>query len=154
MTGRQPKKTHAHRPTRGYARTARVNEVLREVLAEQLERMEVQDERLGMLTITGVQCEPDLRHATVLMSSMGEPQVEALAALRVSLQAAISRQLRLRRTPQLRFAADPAVAAGQRIEEIIARLPRSAGVDPLVRGGEPGDGTHGATDSSTGDDGG
>jgi len=138
MTNRRSKKAHSHRSTRGYARTARVNEVLREVLAEQLERMEVQDERLGMLTITGVQCEPDLRHATVLMSSMGESQIEALGAMRVSLQAAISRELRLRRTPQLRFTADPAVAAGQRIEEILARIPHSADVGPEEYPGEPG----------------
>ncbi|MGC8511497.1 MAG: 30S ribosome-binding factor RbfA [Acidimicrobiales bacterium] len=138
MTNRRSKKAHAHRSNRGYARTARVNEVLREVLAEQLERMEVQDERLGMLTITGVQCEPDLRHATVLMSSMGESQIEALGAMRVSLQAAISRELRLRRTPQLRFTADPAVAAGQRVEEILARIPHSADVEPSEHPGEPG----------------
>ncbi len=110
---------------RGYARTARVNQVLRQVLADQLERMEDLDERLGMLTITAVQCDPDLRHATVLMSSLTEEEAEALAALRVRLQAAISHEVRLKRTPQLRFAADPAVAAGQRIEDILRRLPEA-----------------------------
>ncbi len=154
MTNRRSKKTHAHRSTRGYARTARVNEVLREVLAEQLERMEVQDERLGMLTITGVECEPDLRHATVLMSSMGEPQIEALGAMRVSLQAAISRELRLRRTPQLRFTADPAVAAGQRIEEILAQIPRSVDVEPPGRLEEPGAEVGGTAETTPGDGGG
>lgn len=111
------------RAGRGYARTARVNEVLRQVLADQLERMEYLDERLGMLTITAVQCDPDLRHATVLMSSMTDHEAEALAALRVRLQAAISHEVRLKRTPQLSFAADPAVAAGQRVEDILRRLP-------------------------------
>jgi len=153
MTNKRSKKTHAHRSARGYARTARVNEVLREVLAEHLERMEVKDERLGMLTITGVECEPDLRHATVLMSSMGEPQFEALAALRVSLQAAISRELRLRRTPQLRFAADPAVAAGQRIEEIIAALPPSSEFGLVAQSGDPDAGPEGAAETSHGGDG-
>lgn len=110
---------------RGYARTARVNEVLRQVLADQLERMEDLDERLGMLTITAVQCDPDLRHATVLLSSLTGDEEEALAGLRVRLQAAISHEVRLKRTPQLRFAADPAVAAGQRIEDILRRLPEA-----------------------------
>ena len=108
---------------RGYARTARINEVLRQVLAEQLERMEELDERLGMLTITAVQCDPDLRRAAVLLSSMSEAEAEALADARVRLQAAISHELRLKRTPQLRFVADPAVAAGQRIEDILRDLP-------------------------------
>ncbi|HET9078820.1 MAG TPA: 30S ribosome-binding factor RbfA [Acidimicrobiales bacterium] len=113
----------AARGGRGYARTARVNEVLRQVLADQLERMEDLDERLGMLTITAVQCDPDLRHATVLMSSLEPDEEEALASVRVRLQAAISHQVRLKRTPQLRFVADPAVAAGQRIEDILRGLP-------------------------------
>jgi ribosome-binding factor A len=107
---------------RGYARTARVNEVLRQVLADHLERMEELDERLGMLTITAVRCDPDLRHATVLLASMSEQEEEALDAARVRLQSAISAEVRMKRTPQLRFAADPAVAAGQRIEDILRSL--------------------------------
>ena len=109
--------------SRGYARTARVNEVLRQVLADQLERMEELDERLGMLTITAVICDPDLRHATVLFSSLSEEEAVALEEARVRLQAAIGHEVRMKRTPQLRFQADPAVAAGQRIEDILRSLP-------------------------------
>ncbi len=107
---------------RGYARTARVNEVLRQVLADQLERMVERDERLGLLTVTAVKCDPDLRHATVLLASVTDAQAEALEEARVRLQAAISREMHLKRTPQLAFAPDPAVAAGQRIEEILRSL--------------------------------
>jgi ribosome-binding factor A len=107
---------------RGYARTARVNEVLRQVLADALERLEAFDERLGMLTVTAVQCDPDLRHATVLFSSLGDQESAALDEVRVRLQSAISHEVRMKRTPQLRFAADPAVAAGQRIEDILRSL--------------------------------
>ncbi|HET6964617.1 MAG TPA: 30S ribosome-binding factor RbfA [Acidimicrobiales bacterium] len=108
--------------SRGYGRMARVNQVLRQVLADELERLEEFDERLGMLTITAVQCDPDLRHAKVLFSSLSEAESEALAEGRVRLQAAISREVRIKRTPQLRFEADPAVAAGQRIEDILRSL--------------------------------
>ena len=90
-----------------------------------------------MLTITAVQCDPDLRHATVLLSSLSPEEEEALGAVRVRLQAAISHQVRMKRTPQLRFAADPAVAAGWRIEDILRGLPPAGPDDP---GGEPGDG--------------
>ncbi len=107
---------------RGYPRSARVNEILREVLADELARMEDTDERFGLLTITAVQCEPDLRHALVFLSSMNEEEEEALSASRARLQAAISSQVRLKRTPQLRFTADPAVAEGQKIEDIIRGL--------------------------------
>jgi ribosome-binding factor A len=109
-----------------YPRSARVNEILREVLADELERMEDKDERLGLLTVTAVQCDPDLRHAVVLFSSLGEQEERALADIRVRLQAAVSTQVRLKRTPLLRFAADPAVAEGLKIEEILRRLPRGS----------------------------
>jgi ribosome-binding factor A len=121
-----------------YPRSVRVNEILREVLADELERMEDSDERLGLLTVTAVQCDPDLRHALVLFSSLGEDEERALADVRVRLQAAVSTQVRLKRTPQLRFAADPAVAEGLKIEEILRHLPKGPeagpGADPEDEG--------------------
>jgi ribosome-binding factor A len=106
-----------------YPRSARVNEILREVLAEELERLDELDQGFGLITITAVQCDPDLRRARVLFASLEEGQEEALAASRVRLQAAIAKQVRLKRTPQLSFAADPAVLAGRRVEDILRELP-------------------------------
>ena len=108
--------------SRRYPRTARINELLREVLAEELERRVDEDPRLDLLTVTAVNAEPDLRHATVLLSSLPDEAAEALAEHRIALQAAIGRQVRLKRTPQLAFEADPAVASGQRVEEILRGL--------------------------------
>ena len=108
---------------RRYPRAARVNEILREVLAESLERLADTDERLGLLTVTGVDCDPDLRHALVYLASLDDAETTALAESRVRLQAAISHQVRLKRTPQLRFATDPAVTAGNRIDAILRDLP-------------------------------
>jgi ribosome-binding factor A len=110
-------------PARRYPRSARVNEILREVLADSLERLADTDSRLGLLTVTGVDCDPDLRHALVLFSSLDASEETALGEARVRLQTAISHEVRLKRTPQLRFAADPAVAAGNRIEDILRGLP-------------------------------
>jgi ribosome-binding factor A len=109
-----------------YPRSARVNEALREVLAEELERLEDLHEALGLLTITAVRCDPDLRHALVLLSSLSEEEEEALGKVRVRLQAAVGEQVRLKRTPQLRFAADPAVAAGERVDDILRGLHESS----------------------------
>jgi ribosome-binding factor A len=106
------------------------------VLADQLERLEDIDARLGLLTITAVDCEADLRHAVVLFSSMTEEEEEALGEARVRLQAAISREVRLKRTPQLRFVADPAISAGERVEDILRHLPRPSGSE---RSGDPDD---------------
>jgi ribosome-binding factor A len=106
----------------GYPRTARVNQVLREVVAEEVERLGDHDPRLNLVTVTGVTVDPDLRHATVWLSSLSDDAATALAGDRVALQAAIGRQVRLKRTPLLTFAADPAVASGSKIEDILRRL--------------------------------
>ncbi len=128
------------RETRGpaaYPRTARVNEVLREVVAEELERRADSDDRLRLLTVTSVSVTPDLSRATVYLSSLPEPAVEALAELRVELQRAIGRQVRMKRTPLLEFEPDPAVAHGLRVEEILRNLRQSpdAGEEPGDRHG-------------------
>ena len=103
-----------------YPRTARVNELCREILADELER--VDDDRLHLVTITHVDVDPDLRHARVEFSSLGEGEEEAAEALlehRGRLQGAIGRQARLKRTPELRFVVDTVIARGARIEELL-----------------------------------
>ena len=127
MTPRHRRRTGAPRSraaggSRRYPRALRVNEVLREIVAEELERLVDVDDRLSFVTVTAVDCDPDLRHATVLLSSLSDPELEALEELRVRLQAAVSAQVRLKRTPLLAFAADPSVALGQRVEEILREL--------------------------------
>jgi len=117
-------------PPSSYPRTARVNRLLQEVLADSLERLADADERLRMATVTAVDTAPDLRHATVFMSSMGEAVSEALAEHRVALQRAIAREVRLKRTPHLEFAIDPAVVAGTRVEEILRRIHDETGDGP------------------------
>ena len=101
---------------------ARVNEVLREVLAEEIEVVASSDARLELVTVTAVSCEPDLRHATVLLASLSGPVREALAEARPRLQAAVAQQVRLKRTPQLSFQADPAVGQGELVEQILHEL--------------------------------
>ena len=60
-----------HRSTRRYPRMARVNEVVREAVADEIERLS--DPRLGLVTVTGVEVSPDLRHATVYYSALATP---------------------------------------------------------------------------------
>jgi len=110
------------RSNRQYRRVDRVNELLREIIAEELDRID--DEALGMVTITGVTCDDELTHATVYFSSL-EPDdelVDQLARHRVRLQRAVSTEARLRRTPQLHFRVDEGVQSGARVEEILRQL--------------------------------
>ena len=105
-------------------RMDRVNQVVQEVLGDELELID--DERLTLVTITGVRVEPGLSHAVVWFSSLsrGDPEgvAVALGEHRIRLQAAIGRQLRLRGTPQLAFVPDPAIALGSRVEELLRGL--------------------------------
>jgi ribosome-binding factor A len=112
---------------RGYARTARVNELCREILADELERID--DERIELVTVTHVAVDPDLRHATVSFSRLDrdvDEASDALAALRPRLQSAIARQARLKRTPELRFVVDDVMARAERIEDLIREAPPPA----------------------------
>jgi ribosome-binding factor A len=109
-------------PTRQYPRTLRINELVREITAEEIERLD--DERLELVAITLVEVDADLRHAVVWFDSLlGEATddevLEALGEMRVSIQAAIGRQARMKRTPTLTFRPDTAVRTGERIEEIL-----------------------------------
>lgn len=106
---------------RQYPRSLRVNELVREILADALER--VDDERLELVTVTHVSVEADLRHARVEFSALLQGEEEAMAALaehRHVLQGAIARQARLKRTPELTFAVDETIQTGARIEELLA----------------------------------
>ena len=112
-------------PDRRYPRVARVNELVREVVADALERID--DERFELVTVTGVDVEPDFRRAVVWFTSLNEGVEVALAEHRVRLQAAIGRQVRLKRTPELTFRRDPAIASGRRVEDILRDLQDTGG---------------------------
>jgi ribosome-binding factor A len=116
---------------RRYSRIDRVNQVLREVLGDELER--VNDERLELVTVTGVRVDADLRHAQVWFDTLGprEEVAGVLAEHRIRLQAAVGRQLRLKHTPELTFDPDPAIAVGTRVEEIL-RERHTTGAPPAT----------------------
>jgi ribosome-binding factor A len=133
----KPRRSTARRSSsssgRDYPRTARLNELLREILAEALEVID--DDRLQMLTITGVDVDRDISRAIVYFDTLqgeeGDDVVlEALGGLRVRLQATINREAHLRRTPELVFRPDPAVRAGARIDELLREIEPSGDVEP------------------------
>ena len=105
-------------------RMMRVNSTLREVLAEEIERMS--DSRLELVSVTAVDTAPNLRNATVYVDVLAEEAREpALTALRGAakrLQAVIGAQVRMKYTPTLEFAIDPGITGGERIEQILRQL--------------------------------
>ena len=111
---------------RRYQRTDRLNELLREVVADQLERIgDDVDERLRLVTITGVSTVSDLAVATVYYSTLGD-EAEAAAGLeaqRHRLQRAVASQVRARRTPVMTFRADPGILAGRQVDALLREHP-------------------------------
>jgi ribosome-binding factor A len=104
-------------------RMRRVNVALREVLSERLAQG-LKDPRVGFVTVTSVESSPDLSHARVYVSVLGdaEERAQTLAGLRSAhglLQGAIAGELRMKRTPTLEFVYDESVDRGMRITELL-----------------------------------
>jgi len=107
-----------------YPRSRRVNAIIREVLAEEIERLT--DPRLGFVTVTGVDASPDMRHATIFVSTVDPAQIgdtlKGLTAAAPRLRAVLAREIRTKYTPELMFKADMGVIEGDRIEAILRKL--------------------------------
>lgn len=104
-------------------RMRRVNEALREVLSARI-AAGLKDPRIGFVTVTAVDTSPDLRHARVYVSVLGDEQeredtLAGLASSRGYLQAGIGRELRMKHTPTLEFAHDEALERGMRISRLL-----------------------------------
>jgi ribosome-binding factor A len=113
--------------TRHYPRTARLNALLTEIVADHFERVDHED--LDFVTITGAEVDADLNVCQVFVSTLADPDpvqddvvLDALAGERRNVQRAIATQAKLRKTPEVVFAFDPAVRAGARIDSILAEL--------------------------------
>ena len=96
------------------ARTERVGEEFREILAEQIQKLK--DPRVGFITVTGVRVSPDLRHAWVSYTALGDDKARAgsRAALRSAtphLRSALGKQVRLKFLPELRVRGGPDLRA-------------------------------------------
>jgi ribosome-binding factor A len=101
----------------------RINEVMREVIGGAI-ATELQDPRIGFVTVTAVETSPDLRSARVYVSVLGdEREREAtLAGLRSShgvIQATIAREVRIKRTPTLTFHYDESIERAARVSRLL-----------------------------------
>jgi ribosome-binding factor A len=112
-------------------RMRRVDEAVRAVLSDAIGR-DLQDPRVGFVTVTGVKTSPDLRHARVYVSVLGDElaRTETLAGLRSAhglLQGRLASELALKHTPALTFQYDDSVDRGMRITELIDEVREGGG---------------------------
>jgi ribosome-binding factor A len=105
----------------------RVDEAVRAVLSDAIST-DLQDPRVGFVTVTAVKTSPDLRHARVYVSVLGDEaarqaSLEGLRSAHGYLQGRLSAELRLKHTPTLTFDYDDSVDRGMRISRLIEELP-------------------------------
>lgn len=137
----------------GSQRSARLNELLREIIAEELNRID--DERLEWVSVTHVQTDRSLDRAVVsFTAALGSEEdeaslIEVFEEHRKRLQGAIGRQTTLRRTPPLLFQPDTHLRNASRIEDLLAQeRARPGNAEESVSGSA--DGPHGVDGSGSG----
>ena len=110
-------------------RIRRVAEQIRGELSQIL-REEVRDPRIRLVTVTRVKLATDLGAATIFYSPLGEdPSEERISELEEAMSAVtgfarrlLSRRMKLRHTPDLRFILDDSIAEGSQTLELIRSL--------------------------------
>jgi ribosome-binding factor A len=107
-------------------RLERVNEVIRRELGDLITRDIRFESKLA--TVQQVDITPDLKHAHVYISFIGDADSQRkdmalLHSRRADLQSTLSKRIILKYTPQLHFKLDEAAERGSRVLEIMGQLP-------------------------------
>jgi ribosome-binding factor A len=105
------------------SRMRRVDEAMRAVLSDAIAK-QIKDPRVGFVTVTGVQTSPDLRHARVYVSVLGDEatrsaSLDGLRSAHGFLQRRLAAELTLKHTPALTFQYDDSVDRGMRISQLL-----------------------------------
>ncbi len=114
------------------ADSVRVQRVAEQIRAElsQVLRDEVRDPRLRLITLTRIKLAVDLGAATIFYSPLGEDPdearrnelAEAMTSVAGFLRRQLSRRVKLRHTPVLRFVLDDSIAEGSHMLGLIRSL--------------------------------
>lgn len=104
-------------------RMRRVDEAMRAVLSDAIAK-DLKDPRVGFVTVTAVKTSPDLRHARVYVSVLGNDaersaSVDGLRSAHGFLQRRLASELTLKHTPALTFEYDESVDRGMRITQLL-----------------------------------
>ncbi|NJD29319.1 MAG: 30S ribosome-binding factor RbfA [Chloroflexi bacterium] len=122
------------------ARTDRIDQLIRQELGEILAR-DVRDPRIGFATVTDVETAPDLSHARVWVSVIGQPAERdaALEGLRHAMpfvRRELASRLRLRRVPELHVRLDDTAERGTRVLRLLSELEAGGAPETTAEAGE------------------
>jgi ribosome-binding factor A len=116
------------------SRPDRVGDQIRAEVSQLIAR-ELQDPGIGFITITKVQVSPDLQHARVYYTTLGDKTARkntdrALERASPFMRRQLGQRLRLRRTPELEFIFDESIAHQDRIEQLLQELNATDRIPP------------------------
>jgi len=110
------------RGSRGFARTDRLGSTLREIIAEELRRID--DDYVSFVTVTDVDVDNELTRARVYFSTLNleDDDLDGVHEHMGRIRKAIARKGQLRRVPYLEFLIDPGLRSGTRVGEILQTM--------------------------------
>jgi len=106
-----------------FSRKLRIEELIQREIAILIQQ-EIKDPRIGMVTVSGVDISPDLKHAKIYVTFLGDEKdhaknVTALNHAARFLRHELARRLYLKAIPAIRFVYDESIARGARLSELI-----------------------------------
>jgi ribosome-binding factor A len=115
-------------------RIARLRELFKEEISVILQR-EMKDPRIGFASITDVELSPDLRHAKVFVSILGNAEAKAstmagLENARGFIRKELGRRIRLRHIPEVLFRLDESIERGARVQRLLRQVAEAEGAEP------------------------
>ena len=122
-------------------RVERLQQLIHETAALTIQR-DLQDPRLGFVTVTHVRHSPDMSFATVYWSCLGSDAERrtcerALSSARGRVQSVIAGRLGTRVTPQIRFQFDDSLEKAARLEDVFEKLRRERSPEPAAETESP-----------------
>ncbi len=110
----------------GSHRSERISTLVKEAIADAL-ASEVNDPRVGFVTVTSVEVTRDLSLARVRISVMGDDEekqraLEGINSARGFIRSILARTLELRTVPELRFEMDSGLEHAARVDQILSSL--------------------------------
>lgn len=115
--------------SREFKRTDRVGQQLVKALATIMQR-DVQDARLGMVTVNDVEISRDLAYAKVFVTFLPDDEEKVKVQLKVlnekkgMIRTLLASAVRLRAVPELKFIYDSSIVDGMKMSELVSKVVR------------------------------
>lgn len=110
-------------------RIARLSALFKQETSEILQR-HTKDPRIGFVSVTDVELSPDLRHARIYVSILGDAAakartMEGLTRAQGFVRTELARRIRLRHIPEVVFKVDESIERGARVDQLLREVSRS-----------------------------